>query len=170
MRNTNNIHGNNISELDMTINNIHVDNLHALICCQEWSKLGFSPVLGHNDMYEIQRIDCYAKFEDDEEAVIAAVKIGIRIIPVCELPENMPYRYFGYIDCQYNRDVIDFFKKKQNTGKKTYEIPVRFEGRVIYRIPADTEEEAMEKANEMAEEECLGYLEDIDWEVKHSIN
>ena len=48
-------------------------------------------------------------------------------------------------------------------------IPVRFSGRIVYRIKADSEEDAMKKANEMAEEADCGELEDIDWETKPSI-
>lgn len=48
-----------------------------------------------------------------------------------------------------------------------YEIPVRFSGRVIYNIRAESEEKAKELAEHLAEEEDrLGPLEDIDWDVR----
>ena len=43
-----------------------------------------------------------------------------------------------------------------------YEIPVRFTGRIMYTIEADNEEDAMVKAEELAEEADCGQLEDID--------
>lgn len=50
-----------------------------------------------------------------------------------------------------------------------YEIPVRFEGRIMYTIEADSEEDAMAKAEELAEEADCGLLEDIDWETKRPV-
>ncbi|MBR0147370.1 MAG: hypothetical protein IJM25_12020 [Eubacterium sp.] len=50
-----------------------------------------------------------------------------------------------------------------------YEIPVRFSGRIMYHISADSEGEAREKATELAEDADCGQLEDIDWEVKPAV-
>lgn len=48
-----------------------------------------------------------------------------------------------------------------------YEIPVRFSGRVTYIVRAKSAEEAKELAGKLAEEEDrLGPLEDIDWDVR----
>ena len=48
-----------------------------------------------------------------------------------------------------------------------YEIPVRFSGRVSYIVRAENAEKAKELAEQLAEEEDrLGPLEDIDWDVR----
>ena len=49
-----------------------------------------------------------------------------------------------------------------------YEIPVRFSGRVNYIVRAKSAEEAKELAGKLAEEEedRLGPLENIDWDVR----
>ena len=54
--------------------------------------------------------------------------------------------------------------------KKIYTIPVRFSGRIMYEIEAETEEEAKEKAEEFSDEADCGQLEDIDWEVKEPVD
>lgn len=54
---------------------------------------------------------------------------------------------------------------------KNYEVPVRFSGCIHYFVDADTEEEAMMKAQGLAQEETnLGNLEDIDWDVKNPVD
>ena len=45
------------------------------------------------DMLEVERDDSMNVFEDDEQAVEAAVADGIKIIPVDESPENFDRRY-----------------------------------------------------------------------------
>ena len=47
------------------------------------------------DMLEVERDDSMNVYEDDEQAVEAAVADGIRIILVDELPENFDRRYYG---------------------------------------------------------------------------
>ena len=56
-------------------------------------------------MLEVNKIDVLCVFEDDEEAVEQAVKDGVKIIPVEELPENFERRYLGWIDTPENRKV-----------------------------------------------------------------
>jgi len=51
-----------------------------------------------------------------------------------------------------------------------YEVPVRFSGRIMYSVAADSEEAAMDKANMLAEEADCGDLEDIDWETKRPVS
>ena len=51
---------------------------------------------------EVERDDSMNVFEDDEQAVEAAVADGIKIIPVDELPENFDRRYYGWIDTPEN--------------------------------------------------------------------
>ena len=57
-------------------------------------------------MLEIQKIDAAARFPDDEAAVEQAIKDGVAIIPVDELPANFPRRYLGWIDTPENRERI----------------------------------------------------------------
>lgn len=57
-------------------------------------------------MLEVNKIDVLCVFEDDEEAVEQAVKDGVKIIPVEELPENFERRYLGWIDTPENRKQI----------------------------------------------------------------
>ena len=57
-------------------------------------------------MLEIEKIDEENVFMDDEEAVEQAIKDGIKIIPIEELPENFDRRYLGWIDTEENRKRI----------------------------------------------------------------
>lgn len=57
-------------------------------------------------MLEIQKIDEMNKFEDDESAVEQAIKDGVKLIPIEELPENFERRYLGWIDTPENRKQI----------------------------------------------------------------
>lgn len=56
---------------------------------------------------QIEQIDDVNAFNgDNEKAVEQAIKDGIKIIPVEELPENMPDKWYGYIDTPKNRERI----------------------------------------------------------------
>lgn len=57
-------------------------------------------------MLEINKIDCLEVFEADEVAVEQAIKDGVKIIPVEELPENFDRKYLGWIDTPENRKRI----------------------------------------------------------------
>ena len=57
-------------------------------------------------MLEINKIDYLEAFENDEEAVNQAIKDGVKIIPVEELPENFDRKYLGWIDTPENRETI----------------------------------------------------------------
>lgn len=57
-------------------------------------------------MLEIQKIDELNIFNSDDEAVKQAIKDGIKIIPVEELPENFDRKYLGWIDTTENRKAI----------------------------------------------------------------
>lgn len=57
-------------------------------------------------MLEINKIDDVEAFDSDDEAVEAAIKDGIKVIPIEELPENFDRRYFGWIDTPENRKRI----------------------------------------------------------------
>lgn len=58
-------------------------------------------------MLEIQKIDTSNRFADDEEAVNQAIKDGIKIIPIEELPDNFDRKYLGWIDTEENRKRIE---------------------------------------------------------------
>lgn len=58
-------------------------------------------------MLEINRIDAVMAFESDEEAVEQAIKDGVAIIPVEELPDNFERKYLGWIDTQANRKAME---------------------------------------------------------------
>ena len=64
------------------------------------------------NMLEVERDDSMNVFEDDEQAVEAAVAYGIKIIPVDELPENFDRRYYGWIDTPENRRAIQQYCDK----------------------------------------------------------
>ena len=63
-------------------------------------------------MLEINKIDSLGIFEDDEAAVEQAIKDGVKIIPVDELPENFERRYLGWIDTPENRKNINEYCKR----------------------------------------------------------
>ncbi len=58
-------------------------------------------------MLEINRIDDVGAFEDDGTAVEQAIKDGVNIIAIEELPENFERRYLGWIDTPENRKRIE---------------------------------------------------------------
>ena len=64
------------------------------------------------DMLEVERDDSMDVFEDDEQAVEAAVADGVKIIPVDELPENFDRRYYEWIDTPENRRAIQQYCDK----------------------------------------------------------
>ena len=61
---------------------------------------------GGTGLLEINRIDSIEAFEDDEAAVEQAIKDGVKLIPVEELPETFDRRYLGWIDTPENRKKI----------------------------------------------------------------
>lgn len=63
-------------------------------------------------MLEIQRVDEERIFASDEDAVEQAVKDGVKLIPVEELPVNFNRRYLGWIDTPENRLRIKEFTEK----------------------------------------------------------
>ena len=63
-------------------------------------------------MLEINRIDDVYAFESDDEATEQAIKDGIKIIPIEELPKNFDRKYFGWIDTEENRKaILDYCKE-----------------------------------------------------------
>ena len=63
-------------------------------------------------MLEIEKIDELNMFENDEEAVEQAIKDGIKIIPIEELPKNFDRKYLGWIDTEENRNAIKDYCNK----------------------------------------------------------
>ena len=61
---------------------------------------------------EINRFDYWMFFESDEQAVEQAIKDGVKIIPVDELPETFGRRYLGWIDTPENRRKIAEYAEK----------------------------------------------------------
>jgi len=57
-------------------------------------------------MLEIQKIDELSMFESDDDAIEQAIKDGVKVIPVNELPKNFDRRYLGWIDTPQNRKAI----------------------------------------------------------------
>lgn len=62
-------------------------------------------------MLEIQKIDKVNIFKSDDEAVEQAIKDGIKVIPVEELPQNFDRKYLGWIDTVKNREAIKKYCK-----------------------------------------------------------
>lgn len=63
-------------------------------------------------MLEIQRIYDIGTFENDEDAAEQAMKDGIELIPIEELPENFDRKYLGWIDTPENRQIIQEYCNK----------------------------------------------------------
>lgn len=63
-------------------------------------------------MLQIEVLPAYAScVNDDEWAAKQAIKDGIKIIPIEELPANFDRRYLGWIDTPSNRKRIDEYSK-----------------------------------------------------------
>ena len=58
-------------------------------------------------LLEIEMINDMEIFNGDEEAVEQAIKDGIKIIPIEELPDNFDRFYLGWIDTPENRKAIE---------------------------------------------------------------
>ena len=68
-------------------------------------------------MLEINRIDAVGAFDGDEEAVKQAIKDGVKIIPIEDLPQNFDRRYLGWIDTVENRKTIGDYCNKYLKGE-----------------------------------------------------
>lgn len=59
-------------------------------------------------MLEIEAIGVFGAFDyNDEKATEQAIKDGVKIIPVNELPDNFERKYLGWIDTPENRKAIE---------------------------------------------------------------
>lgn len=63
-------------------------------------------------MLEIEKIDSDNRFRNDEDAVRQAIKDGIKIIPIDDLPENFDRKYLGWIDTPENRKYIEEYCRR----------------------------------------------------------
>lgn len=74
----------------------------------EWAKYGYSIFdFDCTGLLEIEMINEMEIFNGDEEAVEQAMKDGIKIIPIEELPDNFDRSYLGWIDTPENRKAIE---------------------------------------------------------------
>ena len=67
-------------------------------------------------MFQIDGIEDVKAFETEEDAVEQAIRDGVKVIPIEELPEGFDRRYLGWIDTPDNRDAIA--KYTDNTAVK----------------------------------------------------
>lgn len=65
-------------------------------------------------MLQIEKTATSNRFADDEEAVEQAIKDGVKIIPVADLPENFDRKYLGWIDTEENRNRIANYCNRAN--------------------------------------------------------
>lgn len=66
-------------------------------------------------MLQIEEIGCTDAFNgSDAEATEQAMRDGIKIIPINELPENFDRRYLGWIDTLENRKRIEEYCNEDN--------------------------------------------------------
>lgn len=68
-------------------------------------------------MLEVNKINSVMAFCSSYYAVKQAIKDGIKIIPVEELPENFDRKYLGWIDTPENRNMIKKYCNKTNKCK-----------------------------------------------------
>ena len=60
-------------------------------------------------LLDVEAIIDVGAFNGDAEAVDEAVKDGIKIIPLEDLPENFDLRWFGWLDTEENRkNIIEY--------------------------------------------------------------
>ena len=63
-------------------------------------------------MLEITAMRWSTKFSNDQAALDAAIRDGVKCIPIRELPEGFPYRWLGWLDTPKNRKAIKRFAKQ----------------------------------------------------------
>ena len=69
-------------------------------------------------LLEVERIIDTMVFDTDEEAAAQAIKDGVKVIPVEELPENFDMKRLGWIDTPENRAAIVKYTDKYCRGRK----------------------------------------------------
>ena len=88
-------------------------------CGAELCNKGYCIFDTGSNLLEILKIDAVGAFEDDGMAAEQAMKDGVKIIPVEELPENFNRKYLGWVDTPENRKAIQEYcdrkiEKKEN--------------------------------------------------------
>ena len=75
-------------------------------------------------MLQIEKLDSSSRFKNDAEAVEQAIKDGIKIIPVEELPHDFDedLKYFGWVDTLENRETINNYCRKKANNMKSNKI------------------------------------------------
>ncbi len=79
----------------------------ADVCNKGYSVFEFN----NRGIFEIERIDELGVFEDDRAASEQALKDGVKLIPIEELPVEFPHKYLGWIDTPENREAIKGYSK-----------------------------------------------------------
>ena len=69
-------------------------------------------------MFQIDGIEDVKAFETEEDAVEQAIRDGVKVIPIEELPEGFDRRYLGWIDTPDNRDAIAEYTDKYCSKRK----------------------------------------------------
>lgn len=113
-------------------------------------------------MLEIQRIADAGIFESDEEAVEQAIKDGIKLIPVNELPETFDRRYLGWLDTQENREAIRDYCHGKHDTKGSFLVIEVYERGIDKVQPATTRKQAVDIANTLLKDHCrsIGHIDD----------
>ena len=70
-------------------------------------------------LLDIERIDEIGAFNTDKEATEQAIKDGIKIIPISELPINLceSMKFYGWIDTPENRKALEVYAIYGRKGK-----------------------------------------------------
>jgi len=63
-------------------------------------------------MLGIEAINDVDAFDGDDEATRQAIRDGIKIIPVEELPDKFPHKWLGWIDTPENRENIEKYTRR----------------------------------------------------------
>lgn len=71
-------------------------------------------------LLQIEAIGEMRVFDSDEAACLQAVRDGVKIIPVNELPARFERRYFGWIDTKENRAAIAAYVKEHQAPRRKH--------------------------------------------------
>ena len=87
----------NMDDVELIVNRYGVDTVNKGYSIKAFNDDGIESVY---TLFEV------SAFSDDSDAVEAAVKDGVKIIPVGHLPNNFYDRWYGYVDTPENRKRI----------------------------------------------------------------
>lgn len=98
---------------------LHLDNGETVTIMNSSANISKDMLKGYDivdfdgtGLLEIQKTDDTSIFDTDEDAVKQAVKDGISVIPIDELPAEFKRRYLGWIDTPENRKAIENYCKR----------------------------------------------------------